>query len=1292
MSAFLQQLRFLLAGLMLMPQFVWGADIFSSIYQAEKLCSNTVNAMLTDSYGFVWIATPNGLCRYDGYDMKTYVHESNNPNTLADNNVHRILADRKGLWLACETALQYYDYAKGTFTIQRYADNGAVHDMTCHINSMVKLGDTLFAVDTEGRMYARRGNADVFTLFRRGIYSICSYRGKYLLGSLSNGIALFTSDGQKLLSFCSVQLPVSWKSVLYYSANSQRVYYGAGINTKTYAFSIAGRQISQDTKAALPDGVMMMTDYRDGTAFGTDCQGLFFRNKDGMKVLDTGNSNLSSDAIFSLMVTPQGNLWVGTYRGKINAIDQYKSPFALWNRANGSIPYNVVTAVRATKDLLYIGTDGGGLCIYDKRLRQSLALSTANSQIPGDNVIGLILDHPTLWLAVYTKGLVEYNLTTRRFKQYPVPRPTTKGNDIWTICDDGLGFIWVGGRHLLLFDKTYRRYVPVPALLSLDCASIMRRGENIWVGTNNDGIYCIDRRSRKIKRHYSARSQKYPIPADDIRYLYADHHGNVWFSSLSLGLHRLNLQTNTVRQFGAEDGLGNDHVCSICEESGRLWMGTENGLFCYQASTQSFATFGEEHIASSFYSFGANDQYGGTAYMGCSNGLVVFRPSSIQFSQPYPSVMLTALEVLGRKRQTFNLYGVEAPRLQLSHAQNFFTIRFAVPELMFPYSVHFSCRLEGMETDWRNLDESREVSYTNIPPGDYVFQVRCTGRNGQWLKPTFLHIHIAPPWYATWWAWTLWVLLGFGILALICWFYIRETGIKHQMQLAEVKHSSLKLLDEAKMDFYARATHELRTPVFMISAQVEELMDKPQPVTVPLSFLRSLRQNAQKLNELITKVIDVRKLDKVEMTLRLKHGDATEFCRNLSVVYRDLCDQKRIRFELEASAEEIPLDFDKEKLETILTNLVSNAFKYTKAGGKVVLTVRDEPERVVFAVTDNGIGILDSMKEAIFQNYFRTERGEKYAWGDGIGLSTVKRMIELHHGNIHVESQINKGTTFSFFIPKNLMADAPAPQTQPQEVSNPTAAHSILIIDDERDVLEMLCRNLSADFMVWKAQDGKEGLAVASEKMPDIIVTDLMMPNMDGMEFIKALKRDKRLLQTKLIVFTADTSEDNMLQALECGADAFLNKPCSLKILRQSINRLLAEGRSPSLVPSAPPVMSHNKEEQLFLLQCREVIDGHLLDDDFGIDMLADALAMSHSKLYKKLKAITGMSLIEFINDYKIYKAVELLRQGTMNVDKVREQCGFKDAKNFREVFKRKMGMTPKQYALSLSGDKAKKQ
>lgn len=737
---------------------------------------------------------------------------------------------------------------------------------------------------------------------------------------------------------------------------------------------------------------------------------------------------------------------------------------------------------------------------------------------------------------------------------------------------------------------------------------------------------------------------------------------------------------------------------------------SNNGLYIYYPENKAFMRRDLDNSIPMAYNYGACYYDGRRYYFGSVEGLVFADDVPLHSKSLYKDVSLGRLDVA--EGRSINLGSNSEGEVTLGCHENYFTIHYSVPEYGAPHSLHFSYYLKGMEETWNEMTDRREVSYTNVPPGTYEFLVRCTDLTGRWTTASVLRITVLPPWYLTWWAKTLWLLMVIGVVYASFRLYLRMLKMRHRMELAEVEKESQRKLDDAKMTFFASITHELRTPVFLIAAQLEEFIDRKQSVvSVPSAYLMAMHRSAMKINKLISQAIDFRKADKGKLVVKRQEIDVVDFVGNLAGDYEDLLDQKHIAFRTVLPKQPVLLKMDGEKIEMCLNNLISNAYKYTNKGGHVVLTVTDCPDRVVFSVKDDGIGIVPEARTEIFESFFRTSRGQAKSKGDGIGLSFVQTLVELHGGEMHLESEVNEGSDFSFYIPKTAADKAvtvaevekekeeekPAPEEAMEESvveavpgsaplkENPTATHSILLIDDERETVALLERNLINDFRVLKAYDGEEGLRMAAASLPDIIVCDMMMPQLDGLGFLRALREDKKLKHIKVIIFTGQTSEEERIAAYDAGADAFLTKPVSLKLLRVRIDRLIAESDAASLTADlASSKRTYTKEEQKFLLRCREIIDDNMGNPDFNVDFLAEKLAMSHSTLYKKLKQMTGMSLIEFVNDYKIYKAVQAFKEGQTNVVKVAEMCGFGDIKNFRQLFKRKMNMTPKQYVQSL--------
>lgn len=1289
----------------------------------QGLPDNTINCIAQDNRGFVWTGTTNGLAQFDGLFFTLFRYSNTNTTTISNNNVHSLLSTDTGLYVAADFGVDFYSYSD----IRFHRSQIIGLRKTCHsFISLTKTKSSVFVVDDDGHVYRSAiGEARFHGVATGAPVKAIASDGDCLFAVMRGSVAVLSADGSRVLSRVSLKPSPSDTYNASYCRNTRRLYVGRGVDEPGLAFDVTGGKLSEAAEP-VPSSLKTACDYEGGVAFATDGHGVVLRRNGTDRHITEDNAQICGDAIYSLQPDRNGNLWIGSYRKGLTLYSAHRDIFASLSEQAGTLPYNIVAAVAAQGDNIYIGMDGGGMGVYSVAQRSTVTYTSQNSQLWGDNIVSMTADQRTVWMAVYNRGLSAFDIATHKITNYPLPLVSKRGDVIWTIVDDGNGNIWVGGRDLFVFNKQTHKFRVVRKFVGSLCQSLCRSGNYIWLG-NDNGVYKIDSRTLRTVKHYDMSTPGMNLPNDKVRYVYADSKGRVWVSFRYEAPCCIDEPQGKVLTGLAEHGLGSIIVTGIVESRhGHMVFSTNNGLYIYYPENKAFMRCDLDNAIPMAYNYAACYSDGRRYYFGSVEGLVFADDVPLHHKSLYKDVSLGRLDVT--EGRSINLGSNSEGEVTLNSNENYFTIHYTVPEYGAPRALHFSYYLKGMETTWNEMTDRREANYTNVPPGTYEFMVRSTDLTGRWTRTSVLRITVLPPWYLTWWAKTLWLLMVIGVVYAGFRLYLRMLKMRHRMELAEVEKESQRKLDDAKMTFFASITHELRTPVFLIAAQLEEFIDRKQSVvSVPSAYLMAMHRSAMKINKLISQAIDFRKADKGKLVVKRQEIDVVDFVGNLAGDYDDLLDQKHIAFRTVLPKQPVLLKMDGEKIEMCLNNLISNAYKYTNKGGHVVLTVTDCPDRVVFSVKDDGIGIVPEARTEIFESFFRTSRGQAKSKGDGIGLSFVQTLVELHGGEMHLESEVNEGSDFSFYIPKTVnvksaqvaetdeavvepqtdkaqaveaesavdMAVQPAavvtddepeavPGTAPLK-ENPTATHSILLIDDERETVALLERNLVNDFRVLKAYDGEEGLRMAAASLPDIIVCDMMMPQLDGLGFLRALREDKKLKHIKVIIFTGQTSEEERIAAYDAGADAFLTKPVSLKLLRVRIDRLIAEGDAASLTADlASSKRTYTKEEQKFLLRCREIIDDNIGNPDFNVDFLAEKLAMSHSTLYKKLKQMTGLSLIEFVNDYKIYKAVQAFKEGQTNVVKVAEMCGFGDIKNFRQLFKRKMNMTPKQYVQSL--------
>lgn len=1266
------------------------------------LLDQAINCIAQDSEGYLWISTYGGILRYDGAEFVLMSHNPNDPSSLSDNTVREIKPDpyRGGIWICTGNGLEYFNSASGKFRHATYVDSdNSIKVINGRINDVLILPDKIICCGSS-KLYVCDIDEENF-LFRKvdlGFVplSISSFDEGRFIAANHDGIYIVSTELMKIDSFVEFQSSEYSNSSLYYSKLTDRIYLGNGIGTKSAVFRYEDSVLIKDD-SFVPDNLQRVCDSNGKTFFGTNGNGLYVMENDNVTRI-TRSDGLTSDVVTAFCHDAQNNLWIGLYRGGIMLNQKNMESFTVYDQ------FKLVSSIVLDDDMMYVGTDSYGLGIYDRQKETFRILNTSNSAIPGDNIVSMSRSGDEIWMAVYTKGLCSYNIVTGDFKTYSLEDHDelyVDNNKVWVVKHDKNGRLWVGGPSLFVFSTENEKFTKIQGLGAEFISAISFVGDVAYVSTRHSGIYKIDVNTYGIIDSFD-RDTIEGFPENDVRYVYVDSSGKLWFGTQTLGFYSYDESNETITRYDEKDGLLNGIVTVINEDDkGNLWLGTMNGLHLYSSATGQFIHLGNEDYVPEQYLYSAGSYDGERMYFGSTDGLVSFEPGKMDFKRSSDKVVsFTNITTLSSTPFVKDFFSSSPTPVELKSHDNFFRVSFSVPEYIFHESIRFSYRMIGLEKNWRDIGNMNNTTFTALKPGEYQFEVRYSYMSDQWSVPSSMKITILPQWYATWWAKSLWLILSIASLALFVILYLRQRRINEEMRISEIEKRSIKEVSEAKLDFFTKIIHDFRTPIFLIRTQIEVLTEKSDAkVTVPKVYLESILRNSRKLTSLVNRLIDFRKLDSDKLGLKLRTYDVVSFCQRLEVEYIELCSRKNIDFVYKYPDTKLILTFDPEKLESILNNLISNAFKYTAEGGRVVLEIKAVNDAVMFSVKDNGIGILPENLEKIFDNFARTERGMRQGGGDGIGLAVVKSFVELHGGEVSVKSEVDKGSDFVFYIPYGLkpdesnspiiddISDDALTQAESQiSVSNPAALNTILIIDDDIETLNLMERCLEGSYQVLKAYNGEEGLRLTQETLPDLVICDLDMPGYNGHDFLVRIRSDKKFNDVKVIILTGNDSEDEMMRTYEEGADAYLTKPVSLKLLKMRIAKMIQLKESVSVVKdSSDSNRSYTKEEQVLLLKCREIIDEHLSEHDFNMELLAEKLAMSHSSLYKKIKSITGLSLIGFVNDYKIHRAVLMFRQGEYNVSSVCERCGFKDEKNFRELFKRKTGITPKQFVMGLN-------
>lgn len=1290
-------MRYIFVGILSLLSLSGYAQNFRILDTSNGLPNNTVKCIAQDKQGFMWFGTFDGLCRFDGVNFTVFRHDTNKSFFVARNHITCILPVDNGIWVGTEYGLFFFSFDNHKFYNCSVDDSSnGKQDILGYIQNIFVMNSSIYVLSNELMVLTENYHFNKCVFKPQSLWmQATSYKDRYIIAQNFNGIFLLNPANGNIVSNISQKIPYA-ADVISYDEDNDFIYIGYGLGKSTQVLRIKNDRFELQPFEA-PANVKSIVAYEAGVLFGTDGNGLVIEDKNGRNFVTQENTNISSDVVYSLCVDRDRNLWVGTYRGGINYYSKHNDWFGTYTREKKQLSNNFVAAIyEAPDNIFYFGLDGGGLNVYDETLEKTTVYTTTNSRISGNNVLSISGDNQYIWLGIFGGGLCRFDVKSKSFKSYSLP---DEDNQAWVIRDDHKGHLWVGGRMgVYCFDKEKEVFIIQQNKVQY-ASDIFIDNEDIWVSSRAYGLYRLNSIGNIVKRYHWDDKGSH-IPSNVINNIYIDSRHRIWFSTAGSGLNLLDEKTGDVTSYNEIHGLTNPDIISIMEDAKNcLWLGTYNGLFHFDPEKTQFMKLGkEDNQKFTQFNYNACFKNGNIMYFGTTKGIVFFKPTEISFKSSFKPITLIDFQLYDGQIAVEHEYKQGQKEVKLPYDKTFFTIYYSIPELESPDKIQFSYYLEGFDKVWQYTHE-RKVSYTNIPPGKYTFHIRSTNSKGEWNEAcTTLQIIVTPPWWKSTPALVLWSLLSLGGFCLILFLYNHELENKHSLQLKELEKNTAKSINEAKLSFYTNITHELRTPIFLITAPLEELLTSDKSsIQIPKSYLIAMHRNAMRLNKLISRIIDFRKLEAGKLTLELHSSNVVTFYKDLIADYEALCEQKNIILLFLPSSQDIYLAFDPEKLETILSNLIGNAVKYTLEGGKITLSIQEKEKEVVFIVEDNGIGIKKEHHTQIFDRFFQVD--EHNPMGDGIGLAFVKHLVELHGGSITVESEINMGSKFTFTIPKKISGvveqkELPNPiLTDEGEVAtnsvhvvhDPTAPHIILVIDDEKETVEIMERYLSQDYKIVKAYNGIDGLSAVREFNPDLIICDIMMPRMNGLEFLTALREDKSIAQIPVIMFTAKTAEDDMLAVFDHGADAYLTKPVSMKFLKKRIEHLLSQSESTNITSFVmDSKTNYSKEEKKFLYRCKLIIDENLMNTEFDVILLSDKLGMSHSSLYKKIKGLTGKSVIEFINEYRIYKAVQCFMEGKTNVNQVCTECGFNDAKNFREVFKRKMGVSPRQYIQNL--------
>ena len=1310
----------------------------------KGLSNNYVVSIAQDKQGFLWFATEEGLNKFDGTRFITYLkNEDLTRQGITGNELNCLLDDPQDsiLWIGTQRAgLNAYDYVNNTFLCYRHDDENPESLITDDVTKIVAATDGNLWITTYWRgvdyfdkkagKFIHYNTQTVPGLASDNIWSVVDGGdGKLYMGHVHHGFSVLSLKDKKVKNFMydpedPVSLPGNGVTCIYKDL-SGNIWLGTDRGLALFNPEAENFIHFHHSEDGVPHTVFDIRQF-DGNKlwiameFGgiaiLDLTQRMFLSPDQVRFqyIKEGDDeySLSNSTVRCLFQDSFKNVWAGMWGGGINFLSHESSYFNVYSyspiqHSGSSLNNKTASSVCVARDgKLWIGTDGGGINVFDKGKRVAVYKEETGDLTDNSIQAALCDSEGNLWFGSFMGGVDFYDVKKKSFHQI-FPKDKT-GEDVRALYEDA-EYVWIGTSNgiykVRLHDKGIADHYTVENNL-VRCIS-KDNLNRLWIGTFGGGLGVFDEHFQCVKL-FNVTSL---FPSNTINTVYMDSQNRMWIGTGEGLVCFPSSQSWDYKVYRSEEGLSNVHIRAITEDNhGNIWVSTNKGISCLLKDKEVFYNYDhwDNVPMGNFMSGSVAEAKDGTLYFGSINGLCRFNPDQVLEKRESPAAIITEMRIFGPLRDTDSNEKVMAlegqSEVRLSYMQNNFSVTFNIQNYALADQVEYAYMLKGLENSWYTVTDPNNVTFRNIPPGNYCFQVKTRIRNQEWADEiASLDIRIDPPVWLTWWAKLFYILSGVSVLYFILHAYKKKLDMESLYELEKKNHEQEQELNNERLRFYTNITHELRTPLTLILGPLEDMQKSNSLSGKDSQKISVIHQSAIRLLNLINQILELRKTETQNKKLCVSRDNLAALVHEIGLKYKELNRKPEIDFCLEIEQEDMSLFFDKEVVTIILDNLISNAIKYTEKGTITLglhQVVRNNIHHTEISVSDTGFGIAPDALPHIFDRYYQ-EGSEHQASGTGIGLALVKNLVVLHEGEIRVESSLNVGSTFYVSLltdntyPHVLHADSTEKTSdeKDEKEENIEPVHSgkriLLIVEDNRDICDYIVESFSDDFEVRIAANGEQGLEQALGCIPDIIVSDIMMPVMNGIVMCRKLKEDLRTSHIPIILLTAKDSLQDKEEGYQVGADSYLTKPFSATLLHSRIHNLLESRKllaerfntNPILIDKRAAVTeSMNKLDNEFLEKINKLIEDRLSSEKIDIGYLSDAMCMSNSTLYRKMKALTGLSTNEYIRKIKMQYAERLLLEGKYNISEVAFKVGINSTVYFRQCFKDEFGMAPSDY------------
>lgn len=1306
-------------------------NIFIQYKTKDGLSFNNVDWLAEDDEGLIYACTNLGLNVFDGTEFTVY----NQYNTAGfSNKVSVVLPIKKGYLLIGTTD-------KGLFLFDKYKEKITPFKTTIN-NTEILLSVSIINKDPQGNIWIGTETGELFCSENTDFFTSTLLNGSITwtkVTQLSGAIDALYSIGDNTFAGDNSEKVTRIKKV----ADEYIIDFPLKIPnvTKIYAFSTVNNALLIGTDKGLyrleqlndlnynttihldapwklkHQIIRSISTHSHNIWIGTEGQGLFKLNLDKPDVpaeqftySKNKRNSLNSNYILSSLIDSNDNLWLGTWFGGINMMDLSEASYSfVYDRINENDLFSNITwcMEKRTANSYWIGTHGNGLCTYQLN-EKSFSSILKNTVVESISSIHYDKASELLFIGTWGNGVKVYNpASNQHVKSMERKFEVLKDDRIYAIISDHNNRLWIGSyQHgLYHYDSDKNELNHIPLLKNQEYTDIRhllfdKEKEIIWAGSLQKGLFRV---SLNQSGEFTASEQfdkfektQEPISIESI---YMDRNKALWILTRNgIGIIK-----------DGEKPIHLPHLKGIIttglteDRNGNYWISTYNGIHRIDKDLSQIQSFLTEY---SFHDIKL-DSVSNLILAASDNGLLRINPNSEMKKQKYPEIVLSDLKVFDQLiHPDMLLKGKKLLSRKLNYSDTIVlpyfchTFSIGVNTLSFSGSQKEKIRfqLENFEATWNvHKGTSASASYTNVPPGSYSFKVQVANDDSLWNPhPRELIIIKQKPWWATNLSFLVYTLILLSLIYVISKIIQTRTKMRQELKIEKIKQEREHELYQQKLHFFTNISHDVRTPLTLIIGPLEEMAQTDDIRQDLKKKIDRMLKNAQMLLRLFNQVLDFRKMETDNLTLNLYQINLNDFAKNVYYQFKELADTKKIDLELSCSEESIMIVTDPQKLESILFNLVSNALKFTPSYGHVLIDINKTNDELFVSIKDTGFGISEEDLKSVFTRFYRTETNN-LTQGTGIGLTLVKRYVQFLKGEITVKSIVNKGTEFIIKWPvKTDQAAFELYQTTPNaeykihhktpeyNTLNTEKKETILVIDDNQDIRDYLTEILKTQYGIVTASNGKEGLALSSRKNPDLVICDIMMEGMNGLEVCEQIKTNLNTSHIPVILLTAKNSMDSKIEGFEKGADAYIEKPFNSQLLLTRIKNLIEHRqllkKKFTLLDSMTSDITPTSVDEKFLQQVIALIEKNITDSDFSVQSLVEGMNVGQDQLYRKIKALTGLSINHFIRSIRLKKAAQLLKAKKFNVSEVVFQVGFNNPSYFTKCFKSEYGMLPSEF------------